>query len=224
MMTLMMVLMLMIGDEPAAAVAAAAAQGQPAATPGQAPDPDRPAISSTELKALRDNNIFAPRNAKKRPAYTPRETSKPRTSAPAQPKPPVVTGIFMDLKLQCYIVVVEDRNEYSLKQFKEPKFLKTGDEACGLKVGPVTAEKAVFLKGETPKELKVGDSLPSDGKIAAAESSSEDPDAIPADGEESAAKTDKTEIKPLDHEEKTKVLEKMRRERGKKNRPSNDEQ
>ena len=227
MMTLIMVLMLALGpvegmlagDEPVAA----AAQGTPSAPPAQAPDPDRPAISSTELKALRDSNIFAPRNAKKRPVYTSRESSKPRTpSAPAQPKPPVVTGIFMDVKQQCYIVVVEDRNDSSLRQFKEPKFLKTGDEACGYKIGPVTAEKAVFLKGDASKEYRVGEALGStDAKVSDAAPSSDDPDAVPVEGEE---KADKTEIKPLDNEEKTKVLEKMRRDRGKKARPSNDEQ
>jgi hypothetical protein len=131
-----------------------------------------------------------------------------------------VTGIFFDAKLKCYLVVVEDRNEASLKQFKEPKFLKTGDEVNGLRIGTVTAEKAAFLRGEIAKELLVGESLPgSDGKTAAP-ATSEDPEASPSssDGEE------KVDIKPLDHEEKTKVLEQMRKQRGKKNRPNNEEQ
>jgi hypothetical protein len=127
----------------------------------------------------------------------------------------------MDLKLQCYIVVLEDRNESSLRQFKEPKFLKTGDEACGLKVGAISAEKAVFIKGDVSKEFHVGDPVPAtDLKVSAAAPSTDDPDAV-ADGDE---KAEKVEIKPLDTEEKTKVLEKMRRDRGKKNRPGSDEQ
>jgi hypothetical protein len=199
MIDLMLVLAVLLGrpgDEPAAA-----AQAAPSAPPAQAPDPDRPALSSSELRTLRDNNIFAPRTARKRP--------------------PVVTGIFMDLKLQCYIVVVEDRNESSLKLFKEPKFLKTGDEAFGLKVGPVTAEIAVFIKDDVSKELRVGDPVPAtDLKAPAVAPSSDDPEAAP-EGEE---KAEKVEIKPLDAEEKTKVLEKMKRDRGKKNRPGSDDQ
>lgn len=222
MMDLMLILILALGapgDEPAAA-AQAIPQAAPSTPPAQAPDADRPALSTSELKALRDNNIFAPRNAKKRPPVRDIPRTKP-VSAPAQPKPPMVTGIFMDLKLQCYIVVVEDRNESSLKQFKEPKFLKSGDEACGLKVGAITAEKAVFIKGDVSKEIHVGEPVPAtDLKVSAAAPSSDDPDAL-TDGEE---KTEKVEIKPLDTEEKTKVLEKMKKERGKKNRPSNDEQ
>jgi len=198
-----------------------AEQSRPASSPTQAPDPDRPAIPASEIKALRDSNIFAPKGPKRKPVYVPTNKTTKEAPAPAKPKPPVVTGIFFDAKLKCYLVVVEDRNESSLKQFKEPKFLKTGDEVNGLKVGTVTAEKASFLKGEISKELLVGESLPgSDGKTVAPASSgsSDDPEGSPSDGEE------KVDIKPLDHEEKTKVLEQMRKQRGKKNRPSNDEQ
>lgn len=184
----------------------------------QAADADRPAIPSSEIKALRDLNIFAPYGLKKRTTSTP-PGGKPRSEAPAAPKPkaPLVTGIFFDAKLKIYLVVVEDRNEGSLKQFKDPKFLKSGEEVLGLRVGPVSAEKAAFQKGEIVKELSVGDALPV-GDLKASAPPSDDPEAEPSDSEE------KVEIKPLDTEEKNKVLDKMKKERGKKNRPNNDDQ
>ena len=129
-----------------------------------------------------------------------------------------VTGVSYVLTQKSMVNRITDS---SLKQFKEPKFLKTGDEVNGLQVGTVTAEKASFLKGEISKELLVGESLPgSDGKTVAPASSgsSDDPEGSPSDSEE------KVDIKPLDHEEKTKVLEQMRKQRGKKNRPNNEEQ
>jgi hypothetical protein len=206
-LTLILALLLgAAGDEPA---------GKPAAAL-QAADADRPPIAASEIKALRDSNIFAPYGTKRK--SPPPSVPKPSKSDPApKPKAPVVTGIFFDAKTKCYLVVVEDRNEGSLKQFKDPKFLKTGDEVVGLRVGPVTAEKATFLKGEIPKELSVGEPLPA-GDLKASAPPSEDPEASPPEGEE------KVEIKPLDNEEKTKTLEKMKKERGKKNRPSNDDQ
>jgi hypothetical protein len=209
MIDLTLVLLLALGvDEPVPA-------DKPAAV--QAADADRPPVPASEIKALRDSNIFAPYGLKKR--TPPSGGGKPRSEPAVAPKPkaPVVTGIFFDAKMNCYLVVVEDRNEGSLKQFKDPKFLKSGDEVVGLKVGPVTAEKATFLKGETAKELSVGDHLPvSDLKASAPPS--EDPEASGSETEE------KVEIKPLDSEEKNKVLDKMKKERGKKNRPSNDDQ
>lgn len=193
-----------------------AQQGKPAAAPVQ--EFDRPVLSAADIKALRDTNIFAPRNAKRKPpsvSSSPRSSRFEHSSAPAKPKPPVVTGIFFDGKAQAWLVVVEDRNETSLKQFKEPKFLKTGDEVGGLKVGPVTAEKASFLKGDAAKELKVGDPLPVDEKAV--------PVAAPASDDPEAAPPAEVEIKPADAETNTKVLEELKKKRGKKDRPSNDE-
>jgi hypothetical protein len=191
---------------------------EPAKAP-QAPDPDRPALSASEIKALRDSNIFAPYGRKNAPPRSSRTTDRPRFEAPAAPKPkaPVVTGIFFDSKEQCFLVVLEDRNESSLKLFKEPKFLKAGDEVAGFKVGTVTAEKAAFLKGDVAKELAVGESLPG-SETAPAAAATDDPEAAPLDTEA------KVEVKPLDSEEKNRILEKMKKERGKKNRPSNDDQ
>jgi hypothetical protein len=195
-----------------------APQSKPAAAAAPVQEVERPSISAAEIKSLRDTNIFAPKNAKRKtPTYTP-SSSRPPTRfeppAPAKPKPPVVTGIFFDGKAQTWLVVVEDRNETSLKQFKEPKFLKTGDELNGLKVGAVTAEKASFQKGDTVKELKVGESLPAEEKAVSAAAPSDDPEAPPAP---------EAEIKPADAESNARVLEELKKKRGKKERPSNDE-
>jgi hypothetical protein len=208
MITLLTVVLMVLGGD------------EPQVKPGSVvqADADRPAIAASEIKALRDSNIFAPYGPKRK--SPPSSFSKSSRSEPVvapKPKAPVVTGIFFDAKMKCYLVVVEDRNEASLRQFKDPKFLKSGEEVVGLKVGPVTADKATFLKGEIAKELSVGDSLPAELKAAAA-ATSDDPEAVPSDGEE------KVDIKPLDTEEKNKVLEKMKKERGKKNRPNNDDQ
>jgi len=204
---LTVVLMVLGGDE---------AQVKPA-TVVQA-DADRPALSSSDIKALRDSNIFAPYGPKRKAPSSFSKSSRTEPVAAPKPKAPVVTGIFFDAKMKCYLVVVEDRNEASLRQFKDPKFLKSGEEVVGLKVGPVTAEKATFLKGEIAKELSVGDTPPAELKAAPASATSADPEAVPSEHEE------KVEIKPLDTEEKNKVLDKMKKERGKKNRPSNDDQ
>jgi hypothetical protein len=217
-LTLILAMLLATGDE--AAPAQSADVKAKAATAAAQADVDRPALLASEIKALRDSNIFAPYGRKNLPTRTKGYEKKAEPVAAPKPKAPVVTGIFFDDKMKCYLVVVEDRNEASLKQFKEPKFLKAGEEVIGLKVGPVTAEKATFIKGEVAKELAVGDSLPAvDGKSATpAGASSDDPEASPIDTDA------QVEIKPLDTEEKTKVLEKMKKDRGKKNRPSHDDQ
>ena len=208
-LTLVLVLhALSAGDEAPAAAKPAAAQ---------AADPDRPPIPASEIKALRDSNVFAPYGPKRKTPNTSfSKSTKSEPAAAPKPKAPVVTGIFFDSKMKCYLVVVEDRNEASLRQFKDPKFLKSGEEVIGLKVGAVTAERATFLKGEIAKELAVGESLPL-LELKAPAAAPDDPEAVPAESEE------KVEIKPLDTEEKTKVLDKMRKERGKKNRPNDDQ-
>jgi len=195
-----------------------ASQSKPAAAAAPAQEVERPLISAAEIKSLRDSNIFAPRNAKRKaPSHSPtgsRNSARFESSTPAKPKPPVITGIFFDGKAQAWLVVVEDRNESSLKQFKEPKFLKAGDEVGGFKVGAVTAERASFLKGDTAKELKVGESLPVDDKAVSTAAPSDDPEAPPAA---------EVEIKPVDPETNNKVLDDLKKKRGKKERPSNDE-
>lgn len=182
-----------------------------------AQDPERPALSITELKALRENNIFAPRSAKRTAPKTPKSERSGRfeTTTPSKPKPPLVTGIFFDAKAEAFLVVVEDRNIESMRQFKEPKFLKSGDEVSGCKVGAVTAETAVFVHGETSKELRVGDSLPADDKVSAAAVDSGEPASVPAEAA--------VDAKPVDPEAHARTLEEMRKKVGKKNRPSRDE-
>jgi hypothetical protein len=221
-----LILMVLLGalrdESPASAKAAAPAQGKPVTPAAPAQDGERPLISASDVKALRDSNIFAPRTAKRRPIVSSKGSDLRRPAAPAQPKPPVVTGIFYDAKAQAFLVVVEDRNEASLKQFKEPKFLKAGDDVSGYKVASVTAEKAAFIKGEISKELKVGESLPGpDGKTVSVAPVPDDPEAaFPPEGEE---KPEKVEIKPIDAETQNKALENLRKKAGKKNRPSQDE-
>jgi hypothetical protein len=225
MIDLTLILMVLLGalrdEAPASAKAPPVVQGKPAAPAPPAQDGERPLISAAEVKSLRDSNIFAPRTAKRRPPVKGSDYVK-RPSAPAQPRPPVVTGIFYDAKAQAFLVVLEDRNEASLKQFKEPKFLKAGDDVNGYKVASVTAEKAAFLKGEISKELKVGESLPGpDGKTVSVAPVTDDPEAAFApEGEE---KPEKVEIKPIDPETQIKALENLKKKAGKKNRPSQDE-
>lgn len=194
-----------------------AAQSKPSASAAPAQESERPVFSAAELKALRETNIFAPRSQKRRPpppSTSSRTSTRYEPSAPARPKPPVITGIFFDGKTEAWLVVVEDRNEASLKQFKEPKFLKAGDEVHGLKVASVTAEKATFLKGDVAKELRVGESLPADDKAVSAAPSSDGPEAPPPA---------EVEIKPVDAESSARILEELKKRRGKKDRPSNDE-
>jgi hypothetical protein len=128
----------------------------PPAAPAQ--DSDRPTISATELKALRDNNIFAPRGATKR---LPRKGSDgPRMPpAPIKPKAPLVTAIFFDSAAQAYQVIVEDRNDSSRRFFKEPKFMKAGDEWSGIKLESVTQDKAVFIRDGASKEVHIGEGI-----------------------------------------------------------------
>ena len=194
----------------------------PAAPPPPVQEGERPSLSAAELKLLKDTNIFAPRSGK-RPRYTPSsKESKGRseTSTPPKPKAPVVTGIFFDAKADTFLVVVEDKNSESLKFFKEPKFLKAGDEVLGFKVTAITADKATFVKGDASKDLKVGEAMPAaEGKPVSAVPGTEDHE--PTALEEGA--DPKVEIKPQDAETNNKTLDEMRKKVGKKNRPLRDE-
>jgi hypothetical protein len=213
--------LLSLGDELPAQSGKSSKSSTPAApAPAPVQDGERPSLSVGELKLLKDTNIFAPKGTKKRSTAGPRTSSAPKDPpAPAKAKPPIVTGIFFDAKIQTFLVVVEDRNSDSLKHFKEPKFLKAGDEVLGFKVASITAEKAVFVKGDVSKELKVGEPMPGvDGKAVPAAPVVDDPEAAPLpEGEE------KVEIKPQDAETNNKTLEEMRKKVGKKNRPSREE-
>lgn len=220
-----LMLFLALGDEP---------QVQPAPAAAPAQDPDRPAISAAELKALRDNNIFSPRSAKRssRPSYAGSRSTPP---APVKPKAPVVTGIFFDSRTQAHHAIVEDKNDAAHKLFKEPKFMKAGDEWSGLKLESVGADKAVFSRDGATKDVHVGESLP-ETESAPLSSLSSDEDA----GEETAAPStsespssrkgqfrgrseSRTEAKSsATPENQQRTLEEMKK-RLKKNRPSDDE-
>jgi len=133
-------------------------QAKPAPPAAAAQDPDRPTISAAELKALRDNNIFAPKSAVKRPPK--REFSGTRTPpTPVRPKAPQVTAIFLDSATQAYNVIVEDRNDASRRFFKDPKFMKAGDEWSGIKLESVTQDKAVFSRDGASKEVHIGEGI-----------------------------------------------------------------
>ena len=79
-------------------VAADEMQAKPATA--QTADPDRPPIAASEIKALRESNIFAPRSIKRAPKPKSFDRGPKAEAAPPKPKPPLVTGIFFDGKLQ----------------------------------------------------------------------------------------------------------------------------
>lgn len=202
-----------------------AEQGKPLAG-----DPDRPPIPAAEIKALRDNNIFAPRTAnggRPRPAKSGGGRSEPVST---KPKPPVVTGLFFDPKSKGYQIVIEDRNDASLKYFKEPRYLKAGDEWCGLKVESVAVNQAVCTLGSGTRVLQVGESLPEgDWKPASAAKPSEDPlkdDEFVPGPEENASPSPgkKAESSTPSAGDRARVLEEMKRRAGKKNRPVDPEE
>jgi hypothetical protein len=133
-------------------------QAKPAPPAAPAQDTDRPVIAASELKALRESNIFAPKSASKRP--TRKDPTGPRTApAPVKPKAPLVTAIFFDSASQTYQVIVEDRNDSSHRFFKDPKFMKAGDEWSGIKLESVVQDKAVFSRDGASKEIRIGEGI-----------------------------------------------------------------
>jgi len=214
------------GDEP---------QAKPPPPAAPAPDPDRPAISAAELKALRETNIFAPKGSKRAPksSYSsPRSTTPP---PPYKPKPPLVTAIFLDLATKEHQVVVEDRNDSAHRYFKEPKFMKAGDEWAGIKIDSISQDKAVFTQGGVSKEIHLGESLPEvEAKLLStadpSEEGSGDEGESPAPAESATTspstlkfRKTSTEPKTQTSDEQNRVLEEMKRKNKKKNRPGADE-
>jgi len=203
-------------------------QVKPAAAPAPAQDQDRPALSTTELKALRENNIFAPRGAKRQPSRTDR-SSHTTTPTPYRQKAPVVTGIFLDVASQSHQAIVEDKNDSTHKYFKEPKFMKVGDEWAGIKLESITQDKAVFNKGGTTKDVHIGESLPeSEEKPLSASEPSEDPvaddgEVPPADAPKSQ-KSLRPESKPLTPETQSRTLDEMKKRIKKNKRPGDNEE
>ncbi len=180
-------------------------------TLAQAAGGDRPPLPASELKALRESNIFSPYRAKgaERPARREERRSEVRTEA-AKPKAAVLTGIVFDAALPGHKGLIEDRNEERLRVLKEPTFVKAGDEVLGFRVEEIAADRVrLALPDGTSKDLAVGDSLPG-GEAATGEPATEGKPAPAA------------ETKPLDEGVKNEILEQLKKRNRKKGRPQDD--
>ncbi len=127
-------------------------------------DPDRPRLSVADFKSLADKNIFSPLNPK-RVAGPPSKDPPPPSSAP-KPRPPLVTGIFLDHASKAYHAVVEDRNDRSLKLFTGVKIVKVGDEVAGYRIESITADRVAVKSGEAAGEAGVGALFPANAQTA----------------------------------------------------------
>jgi hypothetical protein len=202
-------------------------------------DPDRPALPLGDLKSLRETNIFSPPRPKReapRPPVDPGKAAKPSAPVePARPKPPVLTGIVFDQKARLHVALIEDKNpaprdsrDPDHRLFKEPMFVKAGEEIAGVRVESVDAAKVVIQIGETTRELKVGESFPDSvvkvpegaGPAAPGEAPVESP-AKPAQAAAGTKPVDAAQSKPAEAGDIQKTLEELKK-RYKKNR-SNDE-
>jgi hypothetical protein len=215
-------------------------QAKPASPGAPVQDPDRPAIPAADLKALRENNIFAPRSAKNRPPRPPGGSSRTaKEDAPIKLRAPVVTCIFFDTALQVHQAIVEDKNPAGHKFFKDPMFMKAGDEWRGFKLESLTQDKATFNKGGVPKEVGIGEPLADvEGMPLSALTPDEefgedggtpapaDPGAAPSSSKKNSLRNrgeSRSETKSQAPENQTQILENMKR-RVKKNRPSDPEE
>ncbi|HEX7897669.1 MAG TPA: hypothetical protein VF950_07900 [Planctomycetota bacterium] len=172
-------------------------------------DPDRPAYSSADLKALREANVFSPHRKSGSSSSGRRDErrSEPRTEpAPARPKPLQVTGFVLDPVTKTPRAIVEDRNDEKLRTLKEPLFAKPGDEAAGWTFEEVTSEQVTIVQGETKKVLRVGESFPEPAGAAAPTSVAETTTDKPA------------EVKPppVDDAAKNDILERLKQKNKKK--------
>ncbi len=132
-------------------------------------DPDRPALAVSDLKSLRDTNIFSPPKPKRDPRPGPGPGGSkppPPPPEPARPKPPALTGIIFDVRAGVHVALVEDKNpaprdarDPDFRFFKEPRFLKAGEEVAGVRIESVEIGKVVIRHGDSTKELKVGEPL-----------------------------------------------------------------
>jgi len=193
----------------------------PAAAPSTLPpqDPDRSAVSAADLKALRETNIFAPKTVKRlAPRVTSTTSSRSSVPTPYRQKPPILTAIYLDLATNAQQVIVEDRNDSSHRYFKDPKFMRTGDEWAGVKIESITQDVAVFSKDGVSKEVRIGESLPeTDAKpLSSTEGADEGAN---DDGETPASAGSEAKPRIQTSEEQNRVLEEMRRRNRKKNRP-----
>jgi hypothetical protein len=199
-------------------------------------DPDRPSLPASDLKSLRESNIYSPRRPVRKPVSDSR--SRPQGSSgdvQRAPKPPLVTGIVFDPVAKLYQVVVEDRNPERFRLLTEPKFLKAGDQILSYTIDAVEAEKVAVSAGGIRKEFKVGEALPDVGlksPESAETPSDEDAEAAGSEGKsepKADAKSDsKAEAKPdskrsdasgnstMDEETRKKILEERMKRLGKK--------
>jgi hypothetical protein len=149
-----------------------------------AANPDRPELTQAQIDGLRAKNIFSPFRTKPFPPKTTPGTKGPEAtvpSAPARPKPLVLTGIVYHEASKSFQAIVEDKNpapqktgDPDLRILQEPtKFLKAGEEVAGFRIESVEKDKAVVIHGETRKELAVGDTLPETSAAAPAPGSTE---------------------------------------------------
>ncbi|HLY75389.1 MAG TPA: hypothetical protein VKU80_14810 [Planctomycetota bacterium] len=220
-----------VGDE---------AQAKPGSSAAPAQDPDRPAIPVADLKALRENNIFAPRSAKMRPPRPQGGSSRTaKDDAPVKPRSPVVTCIYFDTALQVHQAILEDKNPAGHRFFKDPMFMKAGDEWRGFKLESLTQDKATFNKGGVPKEVGIGEPLPDvEGMPLSALTPEDeagedggtapptDPAAAPSSSKKNSFRNrsdSRSETKSQVPENQAQTLENMKR-RVKKNRPSDPEE
>jgi len=197
-------------------------------------DPDRPSMSSSDLKLLLETNIYSPKRVTRKVGPGPGPRPEPVREKP-KPKPPMITGIIFDPEAKCYQVVVEDRNSEKLRLLSEPKFLKAGDQVLVYTIDAVAAEKVTVSVGGASKELKVGDPMPDAGFKAPENSdtaSDEDPEAAATSetktepkGEtkpetktdsKSDRKSDTKSSSSMDEETRKKILEERMKRLGKK--------
>ena len=179
-------------------------------------DPDRPTYSVTDLKALREANIFAPgrgkssseRSSSRRDERRPESRSEP---APSRPKPLQVTGFVVDPATRTPRAIVEDRNDEKFRTLKEPLFAKPGDQAQGWTVEEVTPEQVTIVQGETRKVLRVGESFPEPAAVEKPATPSGEPvkpEAAPA---------------PVDDGARNDILERLKQKNKKKRSDGSDE-
>ena len=198
-------------------------------------DPDRPALPASDLKALRETNVFSPKRVVRKPVESKGRSSGSSSDVQRSPKPPLVTGIVFDPVAKQYQVVIEDRNPEKFRLMSEPKFLKAGDQILSYTIDAVESEKVSISAGGTRKDFRVGEALPDVGlksPESAETPSDEDSEAAPSESKsepKADAKSDsKAESKPdskrsdasgnstMDEETRKKILEERMKRLGKK--------
>jgi len=177
-------------------------------------DPDRPTYSLSDLKLLRETNLFSPKRSSSSSAGRRDERRDERRieSAPARPKPLLVTGFVLDPASQTPRAILEDRNGEATRALKEPLFAKPGDQAGGWTVEAVLADQLTIVQGETKKTLRVGESFPEPASAPASAGASAGPDSASGHAEAAPRSGDAK----ADDAAKNDVLERLRQKNKKK--------